>query len=275
MEKYLLQVGGELKIRNYSPKTVSAYLRCLRDYLNSLELMAEEELVYVFDSENVKGFLLAKQEKGAAPETLNLYLNALKFAGRVLLGSSFNVPIRFLRRNMRLPVVLSRPEVMAVIGVIRNFKHRLMISLAYGAGLRVSELVSLRVRDLDFGVGMVHLRAAKGAKDRITLLPDKIVDDLRVFVRDRDLNVYVFESARGGRLTTRTLQNVFHRALELAGIRKEATFHSLRHSFATHLLENGTDIRFIQNLLGHVNIKTTMRYTKVASHILAKIKSPL
>ncbi len=150
-----------------------------------------------------------------------------------------------------------------------------MITLAYGAGLRVSEVVSLRVRDLDFESLRLWVRGGKGGKDRATVFPERIRDELRSLVAGRGGETFVFMSERAGRLTSRTAQKIFERAMVRVGLKKAATFHSLRHSFATHLLENGVDIRYIQELLGHANIRTTQRYTQVTSVGLGFIRSPL
>jgi site-specific recombinase XerD len=150
-----------------------------------------------------------------------------------------------------------------------------MLSLAYGSGLRVSEIVCLKVKDLNLDELTLFVRQAKGRKDRLTILPGKIITELKQFISDKDANDYVFASIRGGKLTSRTAQKIFEHGLIKSGIKKDATFHSLRHSFATHLLENGTDVRYVQELLGHQNIKTTQIYTKVTSQKLKNIKSPL
>lgn len=150
-----------------------------------------------------------------------------------------------------------------------------MLALAYGAGLRVSEVINLHVRDLNITELSLVVRSGKGNKDRISILPEKLGNDLQNLMAGKSPDDYLFESERGGKLTTRTAQTVFVRSLKLAGIRKKATFHSLRHSFATHLLENGVDVRYIQQLLGHASITTTQLYTKVTNPALRKIRSPL
>jgi site-specific recombinase XerD len=149
-----------------------------------------------------------------------------------------------------------------------------MIALAYSGGLRVSEIINLKIKDLDLAELIIHIKNAKGNKDRITVFPEKLVMDLRKLIANKNFNDYVFASERGGKLTERTAQKIFENALKKSEIKKEATFHSLRHSFATHLLENGTDVRYVQELLGHSNIRTTQIYTKVTNPKLKNIKSP-
>ena len=137
--------------------------------------------------------------------------------------------------------------------------------MAYGAGLRISEVVNLKIKDVNLEELTIHLKNAKGKKDRITIFPGKIKIDLQNLIAGKNPNDYLFESERGYKLTERTAQKVFENALRQSGIKKEATFHSLRHSFATHLLENGVDVRYVQELLGHQNIRTTRIYTQVTS----------
>ncbi|MCR4279989.1 MAG: tyrosine-type recombinase/integrase [Candidatus Komeilibacteria bacterium] len=270
LQELLGRVEQELRIRNYSPKTIRAYVACLRNYFehkkNNLEGL---------DVADIRSFLLTKQSMGYSPQTVNLFLNAIKFFYQEIVQTNQPMNIRFAKRSMKLPVVLNRDEIKSVIASIGNSKHRLIISLAYGAGLRVSEAVNLRVADVQLDELTIHLKNAKGGKDRITVLPEKLKDDLRNCIAGKNSSDFVFASERGGRLSERSAQKVFERALVKAGIAKPATFHSLRHSFATHLLENGTDVRYVQELLGHQNIRTTQIYTQVTNPMLKNIKSPL
>jgi site-specific recombinase XerD len=146
--------------------------------------------------------------------------------------------------------------------------------MAYAAGLRVSEVVRLRIKDVDLARMLIHVKAAKGRKDRITVFPEKLKRDFTEMVGGRSCDEFIFVSGRGGRLTERTAQKIFVKALILANIKKDATFHSLRHSFATQLLENGIDVRYVQELLGHQNIRTTQIYTHITNPGLKNIKSP-
>lgn len=260
----------ELRIRNYSPRTVKSYLYFVREYLAFRAGQSDLDIETV-----VKRFLLSLEQKGASAETRNLCLSALKFYYRNVVRDKAPIEIQTARRPLSLPVVLSRAEIGRMLAVTTNTKHRLMLALAYGAGLRVSEVVALRIQDLDFSEMTMHIKQAKGRKDRISVVPEKIVADLKTLVAEKLGQDFVFPSEWGGRLTTRTAQKVFEQALDRAGINKEATFHSLRHSFATHLLENGVDIRYVQVLLGHNNIRTTQRYTQVTNPILRSIRSPL
>ena len=197
------------------------------------------------------------------------------FFYREVMRDTTPIVVHFAKKESRLPDVLSRAEIHRLLAATKNTKHRLSLALAYGAGLRISEVVNLEVQDLDLEQLMVTVRQGKGRKDRMTVIPASLVADLRGFLAGRSPQDVLFESDRGGALSSRSLQLVFARALRVAGISKDATFHSLRHSFATHLLENGTDIRYVQALLGHSNIRTTQRYTRVTNPALKNIRSPL
>lgn len=273
----LNQTLCELRLLNFSPQTRKAYLYGLKDFLRYLESKYDMGN-YDFSRPNVadiKEFLLIKHDKNLASQTINLFLQSIKFFYREVIKTNYPIDISFAKRSKKLPTVLSRREISSILHIVKNPKHRLMLSLAYGSGLRVSEIVKLRTGDIDFERNLVFVRKAKGDRDRITLLPGKITQDLKHFLFGRNKNLYVFESSRGGKLTTRTAQKIFEEACRRAGVQKTATFHSLRHSFATHLLENGTDIRYVQELLGHSNIRTTQMYTRVTTTKIVHIKSPL
>ncbi|MFH1744998.1 MAG: site-specific tyrosine recombinase/integron integrase [bacterium] len=268
-EKYLEDVKNELILKNYSRKTIKAYLSCLNDYFRFIG-----NNVFITNDEFIKKYLLSKFEKDYSSQTVALYLNSIKFFYRSVVKINFKIDIKVPKRNKKLPVVLSREEIDEILANINNKKHFLIIALSYGAGLRISEVIDLKVKDLSLDELIIHLKAAKGKKDRITIFSEKLKKDIIniVFIKDKD--DYVFQSERGGKLSTRTVQKIFANALKKAGIKKDATFHSLRHSFATHLLEDGVDIRYVQSLLGHENIRTTQMYTKITSYGIKKIKSP-
>ncbi|MEK7528507.1 MAG: tyrosine-type recombinase/integrase [Patescibacteria group bacterium] len=263
----------ELRLRNYSPRTVRSYERCVLAYLEFVRAQAQE--AQKVGEESLRDFLYEKQQKNDAAATINLYLNAVKFYIRQILHMRRAVNIKFARRPGRLPVVLGREDVRRILEGVGNGKHKLMLALSYGAGLRVGEAVRLRVADVDFERTVVMVRCGKGNKDRMTLLPEAISRELKTLIGKRAGGALVFAGRRGGRLTERSAQKIFSKALKKAGVEKRATFHSLRHSFATHLIEDGVGIRYVQELLGHNSIITTQRYTHVATAGIRNIKSPL
>ena len=270
MDEYLNKTIRELKLRNYSPKTIKAYLLCIELYLKHKKVDFCK-----LDEENIKNFLLLLKEKDKSPQTINLYLNAIKFFYNQVLKIYKRIDLKFAKRNKSLPIVLSREEINKIIENITNTKHKLMVMVSYGSGLRVSEVVNLKVKDVNIDELLIHIKGAKGMKDRITVFPEKILNEIKNAIAGKDKDDFVFESERGGKLTTATAQKVFIKSLKKSGINKPATFHSLRHSFATHLLENGVDIRYVQELLGHSNIRTTQIYTHVTNPAIKNIKSPL
>jgi len=270
LEELLSKIEDELKLRNYSRKTVKSYLSCLSDYFQYAKDIRKEPDVAL-----VKRYLLEKREYGWSPQTLNLHLNAIKYFYREICKSGKKINLKFAKISKKLPIVLSRTEVEKILNSIENRKHKLLVALAYGAGLRVGEIVGLRIRNINFDELTIHIKSGKGEKDRITIFPEKLKADLRELTALQHGNEYVFESERGGKLTERSAQAIFEKALKKAKIQKDVSFHSLRHSFATHLLENGVDIRYVQELLGHQNIRTTQLYTKVTNPSLKNIKSPL
>lgn len=258
-----------LRLRNYSPKTRKTYLLYIKEYIKFSKNAG------IKDKQNaIEEFLLDKQTRNQAPQTINLALNSVKFLYKEVLKDPQKIDLKFAKRSKKLPIVLSRVEIEQLINATDNSKYKLMISLGYACGLRVSEVVNLRVSDLDIDELVVHIKGAKGKKDRISVLPEKLQNSLRNIIAGKNANDYIFESNRGGKLTTTALQKMFRKSLAKTSIKKPATFHSLRHSFATHLLENGTDVRYVQELLGHSNIRTTQVYTQVTNPKLRNIKSP-
>lgn len=270
MEYWLKQTENELRLLGYSRATVRAYLQCLKAYL-----VWFKGDVQVVDRDAIKSFLLSKLDSGRSSQTVNLFLNAISFFYKRVLKNPEKLGLKFAKRPRKLPVVLSRDEIMRVIEMTQNRKHKLIIALAYSAGLRVSEVVNIKICDVRVENLSLRVRHAKGNRDRLTIFSEKLRADVLRFASGRNPDEYLFESDRGVKLTTRTLQKVFENALARAGILNNATFHSLRHSFATHLIENGVNLRYVQELLGHRNIRTTQLYTQVAAPVLMAVKSPL
>lgn len=267
----------EMKLRNFSDKTIKSYLY----YIAELLRFASKDPSRI-NTDDIRAYLEKLSNDRKSASTLNSAYSALKFYFGTIFKRKFFLSVPRAKKPKKLPEVLNREEVRAILAEVKNVKHKLMLGLIYSSGLRVSEVVKLRVRDFDFINKLVHIRQAKGAKDRVTILSEKVAGVLKKFVNNKKGDDYIFESNRGNRLdgrqsrlTERSAQKVFKDALETSGIKKRASCHSLRHSFATHLLEAGTDIRYIQELLGHARLETTQIYTKVAANKLKTIKSPL
>lgn len=270
MDVYLKKLNDELRLRNYSPKTIKSYSHCVAEYL-----YAKRNNFDLVEIDFIKQYLLFKINKGASSQSVNQALQAINFFCRNVLKFNGKIDIKFAKTASKLPIVLSRNEIQSILEVINNEKHNLIVAIAYSGGLRVSEIINLKVKDINLTELIIHLKGAKGNKDRITVLPEKLVKSIEKLILNKNPDDYVFESERGGKLTERTAQKIFENALRKTGIKKEATFHSLRHSFATHLLENGVDVRYVQELLGHRNIRTTQIYTQVTNPKLKNIRSPL
>lgn len=268
MNDFAGQLKTELLLRNYSPKTVLAYCRCMREFESFLGNKLPD------DGTLVREFLIKIKERPIASQTFNLYVNSLRFFYKNILKRHLRVEVKSARRVHRLPIVLTKNEIELLLNVTMNRKHKLLLALAYGAGLRVSEVIKIRVCDIDIQQSTLFVHEGKGRKDRMTLLPQKLKNDVVQYMAGKNAHDFLFISERGGRLTDRSAQHVFKSALEKSKITKTATFHSLRHSFATHLIENGVNIRFVQELLGHASILTTQRYTHVSQQSIFQIRSP-
>jgi len=176
---------------------------------------------------------------------------------------------------MRLPAVLSEEEVISILRQIINLKHKCIIYLIYSGGLRLSEVVHLKISDIDSHRKVITINGAKGKKDRISLLSDAVLALLREYYKQYKPKEWLFEGQKGGKYSPKSVQKIFQAACIKSGIKKHATIHTLRHSFATHLLEHGTDLRYIQELLGHKNSKTTEIYTHITKKGWDKIESPI
>jgi len=268
------RLGQEMRIRNFSPKTIQAYL-----YYNKELLRFASKDVREVEKQDIRDYIDWIFNLGKSSSTVNLAINAFKFYYEGVLQRKFFVPGAGIKRpksEKKLPVVLSKVEVIKMIDSLDNAKHKLMIQIMFGSGLRVSEVVDLKINDIDFIRKIITIRRGKGAKDRITIVSDKTLADVERYLREYQPLVYLFESHEaGGKLAVRSVQKVVADAVASAGVNSNASAHSLRHSFATHLLESGTDIRYIQELLGHARLETTQIYTKVANNMIREIKSPL
>ena len=266
MEEILNKLRAELKIRGFSPLTVRNYSFFVEKFLgknkkNSNELNIDDAKAYLGEMFDTK-----------SKNTIMLAAASLKFFYTQILGKEFS-QVKMPKKDRRLPEVLTKEEVKKMIDSTDNIKSRLIISLLYSSGLRVSELVNLKVEDLNFGEGTGWVRRGKGSKDRLIIISENLTNELRSYLENKKDNVYIFSKEKA--LTTRNIQKIIKGTRERAGINKKVTPHTLRHSFATHLLEQGTDIRMIQAMLGHASLNTTQLYTHISSEQIKKVKNPL
>ncbi|MFH0808411.1 MAG: site-specific tyrosine recombinase/integron integrase [archaeon] len=264
MEILLKKLDQELRARNFSKNTIKGYLFSMNKFLKYSKGKG-------LNKDCVRDYVIEHLEK-ENPSSVAKDVYAVKFFFENVLKEKLYIPT--IKRNKTLPDILSIIEIRKLIENSSNFKHKLIIKFLYGTGLRVSEIVNLKKCDLDFDEGLIHIRLTKGKKDRFVKIPDSMKRDLERFC-ELEKGVYLFESNRGGKLTTATIQAILKNSVKKAGIKKRVYPHLLRHSFATHLLEAGTDLRIIQKLLGHSDIKTTQIYTQISQASIKNIKSPL
>lgn len=259
----------ELRFRNYSQKTLKSYIHYNRELLRFCQKNPR-----AVDANDVKNYL-NNLAQASSSSTVSVAYNAIRYYYKEIWHRSLFLNIRHPKKNQYIPTVLSKEEIGKMLSCVVNKKHHCIISLLYGTGLRVGELVRVRMCDIDLDRMMIRVFQGKGKKDRMVILPFKLKDIFAGQARVKQANDFLFTNGRGSRLTEATIQKIVSSAAERAGIKKHVSPHTLRHSFATHLLEGGTDIRYIQELLGHARLQTTQIYTKVAVNNLQKIKSPL
>jgi site-specific recombinase XerD len=265
-----------LKLKAYSPSTIKTYLNEMSQLLTILKDIPADQLT----PEHLKRYLVFCFEKLHLKEnSLHSRMNAMKFYyEQVLKREKFFWEIPRPKKQLQLPKILSETEIGRIFKSIENLKHKAIVFAAYSAGLRVSEVVNLKIKDVDSTRMTLFIEKAKGKKDRIVNLSPLLLDILRSYLRQQKPRPakYLFEGDIPGEpYSIRSAQQIFHDSKRKAGIQKEITFHGLRHSFATHLLEKGVDIRYIKDILGHFDIKTTERYTHVSRRMLVNISSPL
>lgn len=262
-----------LLLKGYRPQTIRVY--CNEFHL--LLRLLKQTPVSSLTKEQVQAYMLWLLKRRRYSYThLHTTINALKFYFEQVQGRAkefYNLPRP--QKPLKLPSVLSEAEIVQIIQKTKNLKHRALLLTAYSAGLRVSELVNLRVRDIDSGRMLLHIHEGKGGKDRMVQLSEVLLETLRSYYKQYQPKDYLFEGEGPGEpYSSSSAQKVLKQVKGWAGVRKKGSIHMLRHSYATHLLESGTDIRYIQELLGHNSIKTTLRYTHVSKLKLERIISP-
>jgi len=263
----------DIRLRNFSPATERSYVHYVAEYARHFKTSPEN--LGLDDIRNYQLYLL--EQRQLSPASINTFVSAVQFLYTVTLDMPWGNN-RFTRMKVpeKLPVVLSQEEVTALFRYVGILKHRAVLMLCYGSGLRISEAVSLKAKHIDSSRMLIRVEHGKGGKDRYTVLSRNLLNLLRQYWKLQRPTDYLFPgSAAGTHVQPGTIQEICRDACRMAGIEKRVTPHTLRHSFATHLLENGTDTRAIQVLLGHSRIDTTARYTAVTPHTISAIVSPL
>jgi integrase/recombinase XerD len=271
----------DMNARKLCAGTQRGHIRSCRRFVAFLERSPDAATV-----EDIRRFQLHLAEAGVSICTRNRIMTGLRFLLRVTLRRlDLAAEIYHIREPQKIPLVMSADETKRLLAVASSLKARILLSLGYGCGLRAGEVVRLKVKHIDSAQKIIRIEQSKGRKDRNVMLSAETLDLLRQWWKARpsrhDAGMplqerWLFPGTRRGKpMTTRQLNRLFHEAAEAAGIKKGVTLHALRHSFATHLLERGTDIRIIQALLGHDKLETTARYTRVATGMIASVESPL
>ncbi|WP_460879804.1 tyrosine-type recombinase/integrase [Pontibacter rugosus] len=267
----------KLYLLNYSLSTIRTYHSLLLRFLNGHSQQGLEA-INEFGIQEINGYHRQMVQAGTYSYSfVNQSINAVKFYFHRVLGRH-TLDLNQVERPEkadRLPIVLSKQEVQRILSATANLKHRCLLQLLYAGGLRIGEVINLKITDVQSERNLLLIRGGKGKKDRTTLLSQKLLESLRAYYKEYRPKVWLFEGQYGGQYTTDSIRNVFRDCAKKAGLQKKVTPHSLRHSFATHLLEQGTNLRYIQSLLGHKSSKTTEIYTHITSHGLESIISPL
>lgn len=265
----------EMRLRNYSERTINSYTNCL-----SCLAKFHKRTPANIDVPMLKEYLHAGLTRGLSKTFVNQNISAYKFLTTILLRRPWDdVAIKRPKREKKLPVILSKQEAITLVNSPSNLKHKAILMLGYSAGLRIGEVIKLRIADIDSARMQIHIKAVKGHKDRYGLLSTNLLRVLRDYFRYCRPKDWLFEGRNHAGITQQyshaSIRKILKRACKKSGVTKAISFHSLRHSFATHLLEDGTDIQVIQQLLGHTNLKTTFTYLHLQKYNLKGITSPL
>lgn len=262
-----------LKLKAYSTNTIKTYVVEFSQLLSILKQFPVQNLT----NEQLKSyFLYCINTLKLKENQLHGRINAVKFYfEKVLNKDKFFFDIPRPKKPSKLPKVIDIKDIKSMLAKIQNTKHRVMLKLCYGMGLRVSEVVNLKITHIDSKRMQVLIEQGKGKKDRYVNLPESVLEELRLYYKQYSPKDYLFEGQLGGQYSIRSVQQVFKQAMTKAKIKKPIGIHSLRHSYATHLIEQGTDVSLIKELLGHNDIKTTLLYTHASKKSIANVKSPL
>ncbi|MBS3150443.1 tyrosine-type recombinase/integrase [Candidatus Woesearchaeota archaeon] len=267
----IFSMEKEMLRRNYSYRTVKTYIGCVKNFLNFCHVEQRK-----ISKEDVRGYLDNLVNRGSSGNTINVHLNAIGFLVRQILNKNFMIKIKYSKVPKKIPVVLAKHEIISLVNCIGNKNHKLLIKLMYGAGLRVSELISLKPENIEFESNFAWVRKGKGNKDRMFIIADCLKKELLNYIEENSLvqKSWLFPG-HNGHLSARTVQEIVKKAAKKAKIKKNVHPHALRHSYATHLIENGYDLMSVQSLLGHNSPQTTLIYLHIARMRIINVKSPL
>lgn len=269
LPKIIKKIETEIRLRGFSKQTSKMYVLYNRQFLERVEKIPED-----VTEDDIKFYMAQKMtDENLSSKSIGLIKAALIFYYNEVLGRKFEIKTPKIKKST--PVVLSKDEIKKIFNVIHSKKDKLILQMYYSSGLRLSEALNLKVKDFSFDENVVWIRDGKGGKDRMTILSEKLSKDIKEFCQFKSKDDFVFVGKNGDPLYPRYVQRILEKAKVEAGIIKDVHIHSLRHSFATHLLEAGVDIRKIQELLGHSDLSTTQIYTKISNEELKKVKSPL
>ena len=270
MKQFLKHIDIELKLGGYNVRTIKTYKTYIKEYL---EFKGRDyDQIDIF---NIKEFIVSKFDRGQSQQTINLYLNAIRFFYKDIIGLEKEIKIKLPKKPVRLPIWLTRDELNELFGVVSNPKHRLIFQLTYGCGLRISDVLQIRVTDIDLVGKSLSVGLSENKTARVIKIPTILVDSLRVFIEDQPGSSLVFKSQMGGALTERGVQQAFSNCMKKTSIEKKASVHSLRHSYAIHLLEMGVASKYIERLLGVNNSRTMHVYRSMVDFDLHNVISPL
>lgn len=262
-----------MRSRRYSDSTIGTYSEALKTFLKyyshkSISEITNDDIIE-FNNKYILANKLSASYQNQVVNAIKLFFRTI--GDRLMETEKIDRP----KKSFKLPSILSLEEVASMLNSLDNIKHKTMLAIIYSGGLRRSELLNMQIKDVDSKRMLITIKEAKGKKDRIVPLSETTLDLLRKYYLEYKPKVYLFEGQKGGKYTETSLEEVFHKAKKLAKINKNVSLHTLRHSYATHLLEGGTNLRYIQELLGHKNPKTTQIYTHVSVEGLGKVVSPI
>lgn len=269
----LLKMKEQLILKRYQFNTLKNYMSCMKEFLTYYK----DQEVHSILLEDIRNYLLHKINHDCISEsTQNGMINAIKFYyEKVEKRERFTLYDLRPRKPQQLPGFLSKEDTIKLLKAPTNLKHQVILKLIYSAGLRLGELTRLKVRDIKFDLGIIEVKCAKGKKDRITILSSKVKIQLHIYLKQYHPQYWLFEGQDGGKYSERSVQNILKNAVLLSGVDENTTVHTLRHTFATHLILDGVDLRRVQEYLGHSKLETTAIYTHITDKMKSEIQSPL